>query len=60
MKQLEDILIDEAKTREYDYLIITVHPDNIPSNKAVEHTGAKIVKTIKLGEYLRNIYLLKL
>lgn len=60
MKELEKILIKEAKENNYEYIIITVHPDNLPSNKAVEFTGAKIVKTTKLGEYLRNIYLLKL
>ncbi|MBQ6992595.1 MAG: GNAT family N-acetyltransferase [Clostridia bacterium] len=60
MKELEKILIKEAKENNYEYIIITVHPDNLPSNKAVESTGAKIVKTTKFGEYLRNIYLLKL
>lgn len=59
-KELERILIKEAKERNGEYLVFTVHPDNIPSNKAVEFTGAKIVKTTKLGEYLRHIYLLKI
>lgn len=39
------------------YLVATVHPENIASNKAVLSTNAKIVKTVNLGEYLRNIYL---
>ena len=60
MKELESILIKEAKRIRYEYLVITVHPDNIPSNKVTESIGAKIVKTVYLGEYLRNIYLLKL
>ena len=42
------------------YAVTTVHPDNIASNKAIEYIGANIVKTTNLGEYLRNIYLLKI
>jgi len=60
MKKLEAILIDEAKKNNYEYVVITVHPDNIASNKVAEFTNAKIVKTTNLGEYLRNIYLLEL
>lgn len=60
MKQLESILISEARKINYEYIVVTVHPDNIASNKATEYTGAKIVKTTNLGKYLRNIYLLKL
>lgn len=60
MKHLEDILILKLKEMDYEYAIITVHPDNIASNKATEYTGAKIVKTTNLGDYLRNIYLLKI
>lgn len=58
MKQLETILINKAKELNYEYIVITVHPDNIASNKATEYTGAKVKKVAKLGEYLRNIYLL--
>lgn len=58
MKQLETILIQKAKNLDYEYIVVTVHPDNIASNKAVEYTGAKISKVTKIGEYLRNIYLL--
>lgn len=60
MKELENILIKEAKNVGYEYLVITVHPDNIASNKVTAFTGAKLVKTTKLGEYLRNIYLLNI
>ena len=59
MKHLEDMLISKLKEINYEYAVITVHPDNIASNKATEYTGAKIVKTTNLGDYLRNIYLLK-
>ena len=60
MKNLEKLLIKEASKLDLEYIVITVHPDNIASNKTTEFTGAKIVKTALLGEYLRNIYLLKL
>ena len=60
MKALESILIDKAKEKGYEYIVITIHPDNIPSNKVAKSTGAKIVKTTNLGNYLRNIYLLNL
>lgn len=60
MKHLEDMLISKLKEINYEYAVITVHPDNISSNKATEYTGAKIIKTTNLGEYLRNIYLLKI
>lgn len=59
MKHLEDILISRLKEMDYKYAVITAHPDNIASNKAIEYTGAKIIKTANLGDYLRNIYLLK-
>lgn len=60
MKHLEDMLISKLKEMNYEYAVITVHPDNIASNKATEYTGAKIVKTANLGDYVRNIYLLKI
>ena len=60
MKHLEDMLISKLKEINYEYAVITVHPDNIASNKATEYTGARIIKTTNLGKYLRNIYLLKI
>lgn len=60
IKNLLSILIKESENKNYDYLVATVHPENIASNKAVLSTNAKIVKTANLGEYLRNIYLLKI
>lgn len=58
MKELSKILIEEAKKKKYQCIVITVHPENIASNKTFSHTGAKIAKTVNLGNYLRNIYLL--
>lgn len=60
IKNLLSILIEEAKDKNYDYLVATVHPENIASNKVVLSANAKIVKTVNLGEYLRNIYLLEI
>ena len=60
IKHLEDILILRLKEMNCKYAVTTVHPDNIASNKAIEYIGANIVKTTNLGEYLRNIYLLKI
>lgn len=60
IKDLEKLLINEAKKMQYKYIIILAHPENVPSNKAIITTGAKVVKTAKFGENLRNIYLLEL
>lgn len=60
MKELETILINEAKQLNIEYIVETVHPENIASNKVTQYTGAKIVKTTNIGEYLRNIYLLQI
>ena len=60
MKELSKRLIEEAKNKKYEYIVITVHPENIASNKAFSYTGAKVKQTVNLGEYLRNIYLLDL
>ena len=60
MKKLETILVDEAINNGYEFIVITIHPDNVPSNKVAESIDAKIVKTTNLGNYLRNIYILKL
>lgn len=58
MKQLSSILINEAKSRNYDYIVSVAHPENIASNKSILAMGAKLVKTDYLGEYYRNMYLL--
>lgn len=60
MKQLSRILVEEAKTRKYDYLVSVAHPENTASNRGIAATGAKLMKTGYLGEYLRNMYLLDL
>lgn len=60
IKELESRLISIAKHNRYKYIVITTHPDNIPSNKVILSINAKLVKTAMLENYLRNIYLLKL
>lgn len=60
MKQFSKILINEAKVKNYDYIVSVAHPENVASNKAISATGAKLVKTDYLGKYYRNMYLLSL
>ena len=50
----------EAKELGFDYLIATIHPENTASVKAAKKLGMEYVKTIQEGEYLRDIYCLKL
>ncbi len=58
MKDLQKILINEAKKLNYDYLVVTAHPQNIASNKTIlkENFELKISKILSKGFY-RNIYL---
>lgn len=60
MKQLSRILVEEAKCKNYDYLVSVAHPENTASNRGIAAAGAKLMKTGYLGEYLRNMYLLDL
>lgn len=60
MTSLSTILIQEAKKRGFEYLIITIHPENTASNNTYLNLGAKKMVTTDMGEYLRNIYLLDL
>lgn len=60
MRKLQSILESEAKKAGYEYAVITAHPENIQSNSVIKHSGAELVKTTEIGEYLRNIYLLEL
>ena len=60
MKQFSKILINEAKIRNYDYIVSVAYPENIASNKAISAMGARLIKTDYLGEYFRNMYLLTL
>ena len=55
MKELSKRLIEEAKNKSIEYIVITVHPENIASNKAFSYTGAKVKQTVNLGEYLSRV-----
>ena len=58
MKDLQKLLISEAKKLDYDYLVVTAHPQNIASNKIIlkEDFELKITRMLSNG-YYRNIYL---
>ena len=60
MKQFSSILVNEAKKKNYEYIVSVAHPENIASNKAISAMGAKLMKTDYLGKYFRNMYLLEL
>lgn len=58
MTSLSTILIQEAKRRKIEQLIITIHPENIASHATYTKMGAEKVLTTNFGEYYRNVYLL--
>ena len=60
MKEFSRILMEEAKTKKYEYIVSVAHPEIIASNKGILAMGAKLMKTGYLGEYYRNMYLLSL
>lgn len=60
MTSLATILIQEAKRRNIEKLIITVHPENIASNNTFLRLGAQKVMVTNFGEYERNVYIIDL
>ena len=38
-----------------EYIVITVHAENIASNKAFSYTEVKVKRTVNLGEYLSRV-----
>ncbi len=61
MQNLIKIQQDKAKHLKFDYMISTVHPENVPSNTAFKKTGFSIKKQIIINnKYLRNLYEIKL
>ena len=60
MTSLSTILIQEAKKRGFEYLVVTVHPENVASNNTFLSLGVKKVLTTNFGEYWRNVYILDL
>lgn len=61
MKNLINIQKDKAKQFKFDYMIATVHPENVPSNIVFKKSGFTIKKqSIINNQYLRNLYQIKL
>lgn len=61
MQNLIKIQKDKAKYLKFDYMISTVHPENIPSNTVFKKSGFSIKKQIMINNnYLRNLYQIKL
>lgn len=58
MTSLSTILIQEAKRRNIEQIIITIHPENVASNATYTKMGAEKMITMNCGDYLRNVYLL--
>lgn len=58
MKNLQKILIEEAEKLNYDYIVVTAHPENIASNKTILKAKFELKSTKMLSNgYYRNIYL---
>ena len=54
-------LLEVAKENGIEYLVATVHPENIASNRSVLKLGMQKTATIvRTGGYLRNVYFLEL
>jgi RimJ/RimL family protein N-acetyltransferase len=61
MNMITQELIIHAKKQGIQYLVATVHPQNIPSQKAAAALGMeKKEHCVKHGKYERDILLLKL
>ena len=59
--KLQTMLLEIAKTKDFDYIISMAHPDNIGSLKTLEKIGLELIKTTKLSNgFLRTLYMLKL
>lgn len=59
--KLQTMLLEIAKTKDFDYIISMAHPDNIGSLKTLEKIGLEMIKTTKLSNgFLRTLYMLKL
>ena len=59
--KLQTMLLEMAKTKDFDYIISMAHPENIGSLKTLEKIGLEMIKTTKLSNgFLRTLYMLKL
>lgn len=61
MQNLIKIQKDKAKYLKFEYMIATVHPENIPSNSIFKKFGFSIKKQTMINDkYLRNLYQIEL
>jgi len=61
MFNLQNLLIKEANNLKFNYIIATVHPENIASNKVIIKSGMQLNKTVFLNNgYYRHIYVKKI
>ncbi len=52
---------DKEKCLKFDYMVVTVHPENTPSNIVFKKLGFSMKKQIMINDkYLRNLYQVKL
>lgn len=57
MREINSVLMSEARNQGFFYLVATAHPDNIASNTSLSKLGLSYKKTIvRTGGYLRNVY----
>lgn len=61
MLNINKFAVQKAKEIGLEYLIASVHPDNLPSNNSLRALGMEFKgTTFRNGKLLRNIYLLKI
>ena len=61
MLQLNRKLVSYARDKGYEYLVATVHPDNVASRTSAETLGFKLhSRFMRKGRFLRNLYVMKL
>lgn len=61
MLQLNRKLVSYARDEGYEYLVATVHPDNVASRTSAETLGFKLhSRFMRKGRFLRNLYVMKL
>ena len=61
MQKLIKMQIDIAKELNFEYIIATIHPENLPSNIAFEKNGFNVEgQAIFRENYLRNLCVLKI
>lgn len=61
MLEINNVILKEAKSMGFEYLIATADPENIASNKSLTKLGMECICQInRYGKYLRNCYMIKI